>query len=195
MGAVYTPETRNWRFYNDTAAEVGDSQAMEAENTSPTLPDNTSIVRMRIQITDTGGKKGTKTFSLEYSENGGTWTALGSANHFDYADGQGTVGNDITTWDLTSSDQYGEWHEDAAGIDTVDASATLEQDWAIVPTGTVTADESYAFRTVESGTPTPVGSGYSEPSVTTAAAAADDTIAQASGIFRFIKSRLFGRVN
>jgi hypothetical protein len=195
LGAVYTPLQDHWHFYEDNNAEPVGGDAIGSEDTKGTLPDNTSNVRIRIQIDETGGKKGTKTYALEYRESGGSWTALGSGNHWDWADGQGTHGNNITTFVLTGSDELGEWFEQAGGIDTIEASVQHEDDFCVVPTGTVTASQDYEFRITHTGTPIPLQSGASYPIVTTAAAAGDDTIAQARSVARFVFSRVFGRVN
>jgi hypothetical protein len=169
MGAVFTPEQDHWRFYDDSVAEPGDAQALESEDTKPTLPDNTSNVRMRVQIDETGGKKGTQVTAIEYKESGGSWTALGSANHWDWADGAGVHADNITTFNLTGSDEYGEFYEQSAGSDTIGASIQHEMDICMVPTGTVTTGQDYEFRVLLGGTPAPLASGATYPILTTAA--------------------------
>ena len=101
----------------------------------------------------------------------------------------------IASYVLTGSDEFGEWYEQAAGTDTINANVQHELDVCVVPTGTVTASQDYEFRVSLTGTPVPLQSGASYPIVTTAAAAANEEIEQARSVSRFVFSRVHGRVN
>lgn len=188
-------EQSNWKWFSDDNAEPVGGDALAAENTEPTLPDNTSNIRLRVRIDETaGGGLNNVALTLEYNRSLG-WTSFGPSNDFDYADGAATEGNSVTTFLLTGTNDAGEYHESATNLFTWAANTEVEHDVCIVPTGSVSASTSYAFRCLIDGTVVPLASGKSNPAVTTAAAVTDEEIAQARSVSRFVQSRVFGRVN
>jgi len=188
-------EQSNWKWFSDSNAEPVGGDALAAENVEPTLPDNTSKIRLRIRIDETAGGSSNTTSSMEHSTDGSTWYSLGPSNDFDYADGLGTQGADTTTYLLTGTNAHGEYQESASNNAPFGPSNATETDFCIVPTGTVSASTSYQFRYSIAGTLVPLASGKSYAVLTTAAAAANEEIEQARSQFRFVFSRVHGRVN
>jgi hypothetical protein len=169
MGGTFTPLQRNWKWFDDDAAEP--TTQLADENVKPTLADNNSNIRLRLDITETGNKaKNNILLNLEYSTNDVDFTAFGAANHWDYADGQATEGNTVTSYKLTGPDTAGEYSESAGGSGTYDfiESTSCEFDICIIPTGNVSGDTTYYFRADISGTAVPLDSGETHPQVLTA---------------------------
>ena len=166
--AVPVYEQRNWKWFEDDAAEP--VQQLAAENVKPTLPDNTSIIRLRIDITETAGESGNVASSLEYSLNDADWVAFDAGNHWNYGDGQATEGNVTTTYKLTGTDAHGEYQESDSNNQTFGSSNSTETDWAIQPTANVSAETTYYFRMLISDVEVPLGGGEAHPQVLTAEA-------------------------
>ncbi|MBI3406941.1 MAG: hypothetical protein HY040_01110 [Planctomycetes bacterium] len=163
-----TPNGDNWRWYQDDAAEP--STALAGENTAPALSDNTSIVRLRLAWKCSGGTVAGATATLEYSTDDTNFTALGSGNAWNYANGQGTNGNTTTTFKTSTGTVHGVYAEDALQSDTGGSTnAVIEMDWAIKPTGTVAAGTLYYFRQKHGGTVITLGSGKTHAQITTEA--------------------------
>ena len=127
MGGSYVPEQRNWRFYENNAAEP--SVALAALNTKPTLADHTSIIRLRVVLNETGGKKGTNTYKIYVSTTGafsGEEVELSTSAAFNYANGLATEGDTVTSYlathDHANADALGEYHESGTGIETHEAN-------------------------------------------------------------------------
>jgi hypothetical protein len=167
-GAVFTPKQQNWRVYADGA---GPTAALANENVKPTLADS-GIIRIRISINETGGKASNNaTTILEYSLNQSDWFSLGAAAHWDHADGADADGSLISSRLLSDSGADGEYCESAISNVSYAASAITENDMAIVPTGNVSAETTYYFRTVIAGTAVPLNTSETYPQVLTAVAA------------------------
>jgi hypothetical protein len=176
-GSVFTPKQRNWRAFADVSGPfLGD--ALASENVKPTLADNTSILRFRVSIAETGGKFNNNAVTvLEYSINQTDWFSLGAAAHWDHADGADVDGEVISYRLLSDSDGKGRYCESAASTVSYPASTVTENDMAIVPTGNVSAETTYYFRTLIAGTAVPLDTAETYPQVLTAAGATAYTIA------------------
>jgi hypothetical protein len=170
-GAVFTPEQRNWQFYDDATPDTSKTQ-LANENTKPNLENDTDIIRMRFCIAETGGKLGNNVIpSLQYDTDSGfpSPQSFGSSQHWDYADGADTEGNMVDTLLLSDTDTANEYLESASQKVTVPANAAGEEfDFAIVPTANVSGDTTYYFRILLDATAVPLGSGETYPQVFTA---------------------------
>lgn len=146
--ATFTPRQKNWKFYENNAAEP--TVQVAAENT--TAPVNIgNIYRLRLQIHETGGKQGTNnSFKLQYSTDDTNFTDLGGANVWNYANGAGTNGNATTSYLLTSSNAHGKYIEDASQTQTVGASSYTEIDVAIQSVSAA-IHTTYYFRAILAG--------------------------------------------
>ena len=194
-GGSFIPWQDHWRWFSDDNAEPVVGDALAAEDTEPTLANNDDNIRLRVRIDEKGGKSGNnQPLTLEYNRGAG-WVALGSANEWDYADGQATEGNNVTTLLLTGTNDNGEYHESGTNQDTYTSNSEMEVDVCVVPTGTVQGSTRYEFRVLLDAVVVPLVLFRSHPAVTTAVAAADELVAQCRSIARRIASRLFGRVN
>ena len=168
---AFTPEQRNWQWWDDDAAEPTTSLA--SENAEPTLAD-TGIVRLRLDITETGGDTSSNTsISLEYSTDDSNWNAFGAAPaHWNYADGQATEGTTLTGIKLTGPTAQGEYHESGSNNSNYAAGTSTEIDIAIQQTASATSGQRYYFRAIISSSPVPLGSGDTHPFLTTYTAGA-----------------------
>ena len=167
-GAVYTPKQQNWHWYSDALAEPTAAQSLANENVKPTLPDNTSIIRLRVCINETGGKADNSVaIELQYSTNDVDFTAFGAANHWNYANGAGTEGNAVTTQLLTDATTKNEYCESGTNVVLIGASTTNELDIAIQPTVNVGASTTYYFRVIGDGTVIPLNTAKTHPQVLT----------------------------
>ena len=168
MGATFTPKQRNWKWFANDASEP--SSQLANEITKPTLTDDSEI-RLRLDITDTGGKAANNiVIDLEYSTNESSWDAFGAANHWDYADGLATEGNLVTTFKLTGPDTAGEYSESAGGSGGYDfgAGSSVEFDFCIQPTANVSPTTTYFFRAKIAGAEVPLDTSEAHPQVLTA---------------------------
>jgi hypothetical protein len=179
--ATFTPQTENWRFFSNSNAEPVGGDALEAENTAPTVAAG-DVMRLRWQIHETGNANGlNQTFSFEYLYNS-TWYAMsGGSAHFLPYDGLGTEGSVVTTLLLTSSTEKGEYCESNTNVDSVGKNDYHEFDlcFASIP-GNVVAGYNYEFRIKLDGTVVPVGGGSSAANVDMAAASVQVPITQAT---------------
>jgi len=167
--AVFTPLQRNWKWFEDDAAEP--TTQLADENVKPTLADNTSNIRLRIDLSETaGGSANNQTITLEYSTNDTDFTAFGAANHWDYADGLATEGNTVTSFKLTGTDTYAVYEEGGGANFTYAANNLAEWDVTLVPTANVSDNTTYYFRASLEGTEVPLDSGKTHPQVLTAEA-------------------------
>ena len=169
-GGTYTPKQQNWRWYADDGAEP--TAALANENTRPTL-DNENIIRLRVCIAETGGKADSSvTISVEYSTDDSTFIAFGAANHWNYANGQATEGNLVTTNKLTDATTKNEYCESGTNVVGIAASTTNELDIAIQPVaGNYSSNTTYYFRVLGDGTVIPLNTGETHPQVLTPAVA------------------------
>ena len=164
-GKTFTPQQFLWRWYADDGAEP--TTALANEVVRPTLT-NSNIIRLRLQITEMGGAAGSGAVTLQYSTDDVNFTAFGSSNHWNYANGQATEGNTIAANKLVGG--LGKYHESGTVSESWLASQALEMDFAAQQTGTASAGTIYYFRALIAGVIVPLGSGQSHPQVTTAAA-------------------------
>lgn len=167
------PFQENWIWYADDAAEPTTSLA--AENTAPTLADNTSIIRLRMSVKDSDGQS-SAAWTLKYSTDNSNFTAFGSGNAWNYANGQGTNGNATTTFKTSDGTEHGNYHEDGSGSEAITATKFKEVDFAIQPTATVATSTLYFFQVLIGGTVIATDTGKSHPQVTTAAPAGQPAI-------------------
>lgn len=168
-GAVFTPQSCNWRFYADGA---GPTSPLANENVKPTLANNTSIVRLRHNTYEAGGKAANNQGTIiEYSPDAGAnWYSLGAAAHWDWADGADANGGTVSSTLLTGSTASGKYIEDASQVVSYGASSYTESDFSVVPTANVLGTTDYLFRVLIGGSAIPLGSGKTYPQVRTAAA-------------------------
>ncbi len=170
-GAVYTPKQQNWKWFQNDSAESPTQLANE--NIKPTLPDNTSIIRLRVCIAETGGKADTNVaIAVQYDTDAGfpSPQSFGAApQHWNYANGLGTEGNVVANLLLTDTAVKNEFCESGANVVAIGASTTNELDIAVVPTASVSGSTTYYFRVVGDGTAIPLNTGETYPQVLTTA--------------------------
>ena len=144
MGKTFTPQQVAWQWYVNNAAEP--STALAAQVTKPTLADD-AIIRLRMNVAEIGDIAGSGIVTLEYSTNDVDFTAFGSGNHWNYADGLATEGNTITGYLITpTADVLGLYHESATISESFSKSSTIEMDVTIQQTANVSANTTYYFR-------------------------------------------------
>ena len=154
-----------WRWYADAdppSSPLGD------ENVKPTLADE-NIIRLRLQIEETGGTDGSGTMDIEYREGaGGTWTNVGAAAHWQMANGASTEGG-LLSISLTGSNFAQVYIETTSYSASVKKSKVNEFDLALQPVnGNYTPATDYYFRVNTVGADTVSGAEY--PVVTTPSA-------------------------
>ncbi len=153
-------ELGNWRWYKDDAVDPVDPLA--PENVAPTLTrdqmQRIDVLRLRVQIRETGGASDSGTIDVEYSTNGSDWVQVGAITNrslFFFGNGQATHGDTIDSQKLTGTDESGLYHENDTLSETVGANNTLEIDLALECNYAV-PNLTYQFRLTENGTPLPV---------------------------------------
>jgi len=146
MGDAFAPRLGDWQWYEDA---VGDpSTSLAAENTQPTLSSGAPIVRLRVEIVESGGKPSTASYwTLEYSTNASDWVSLGAANHWNWANGGGTDGNNVSGYLVADSGSLlGQYWESTTNTDALSSRAVLEADFAVQETANVQGNTVYYFR-------------------------------------------------
>lgn len=178
--AAFTPVQGNWRMMDDDAAEP--TVALANENVKPTLDNNNDIFRLRVRIYESAGDTGQNNgfWKIQHSTDESSWNDLDAANDFNYANGQATEDNNVTTNKLSDTTGKGVYRE-SAGQTTFDypAGGDYEWDYAIVPTGNVTGGQTYYFRVLNSAdgvSYTEIGAGASHPQVLTAEDLSDRSV-------------------
>jgi len=84
---------------------------------------------------------------LQYSTDLATWYDVGAAAHWNYANGQATSGDTLTTNKLSTGVTRGKYHESAELAEAWTAGSVQEVDFAIVPVeANVLRDILYYFR-------------------------------------------------
>lgn len=166
MGAGAAPQQQNWKWFQDDAAEP--STPLANENTAPTLGNNTSILRLRVSVSDVDGQT-SAAWSAEYSTDDSSFTAMGSGNAWNYANGQGANGSATTTFKTSDGTEHGNYHEDGSGSEGITSGKSKEVDFALLPTATVAPNTLYYFRVKIGGVAVTLASGKSHPQLTTAA--------------------------
>ncbi|HVM76695.1 MAG TPA: hypothetical protein VMU07_00905 [Candidatus Paceibacterota bacterium] len=194
----FTPQSRTWRWYNDAGDEKPTS-SMAAENVAPSGVSSSIPIKLRLNIVETGGTGADNVkFGLQYSTfsdfsaSVGTVTEIAnciSSSTWCYASVAGG-GNDNAVVSSTVLSTSGAC---AAGVGvgcgthntsavststfTQNASATTEYEFTIEGISTA-AGQTYFFRPVyeDNGTPVPLYSTSSYPSLVTAGAGLTFTV-------------------
>ena len=168
-GGSFVPKQQNWHWVKDDAAQPTAEWA--AEITTFTMSSNSLILRMRVTIIETGGK-GENNISLkfEYSTDDNNWNTPGASAAWNYADGQATEGNTLTTNWCTDTAGKGEYVETSGGAGTMDivASTSYEFDFAVTPGSSVAGSTLYYFRILINDAEVVLNSGETHPNCTTA---------------------------
>ena len=172
---TFTPNQRNWRWFADDGAEP--TSALANENTAPTLANNTSKSRLRINLAEVGGGTAADvTISIQYSTDNTNWYSMGSGNHWNYADGQATQGNTLSGLKLTDTNTKGQYVEANGGAATYDYAASTEVEWDIClqPAAGILSSQLYYFRALINSAEVPLASGETHPQITSAYIAPPD---------------------
>jgi len=159
----------NWRVFSDANAEPVVGDALADENAAPTLTSATPIVRVRADILNTGmGAVNLMNLAIQYSTDDVNFTAMGVGNHWNWADGKGTDGDNVTTLLLTDTDTKLIYCETGSQSPSVGANKKSEFDFALQPTANATAGTRYYFRLLYGGsTVISLGSGKTHPQIIT----------------------------
>ena len=165
--AAFVVEQVGWRWFEDG---TGGLTALAAEDVKPTLPgdENYGVIRLRVELEETGGSGDTNKIVLaQYSGDAGTtWAdmALDAGGpkdaHMVIADGADVAGNTITSRLLANTDTSGKYHETQVLVETLNANENLEVDFAMW-TRCVVPDKDYRFRLFWDGSAVPIKSGAS----------------------------------
>lgn len=170
MGAkTFTPDQRNWKWYANNAAEP--STQLANENVKPTLADS-AIIRLRVTLGETGDANGpNEAWSLQYDTNSGFSSpqSLGPSQHWDYANGAATEGDTITGHLTSDGTTLGLYFESGTFTNILSKSTLEESDFAIQPTGSVSAVTTYYFRVLIGGVAVPLFTAKTYPQVLTGA--------------------------
>jgi len=174
MGGSFIPLSRNWRWYEDNAAEPTVAYAAENTTYTGTLSGST-IFRLRWNWAESGGKsKNNATLDFEYSTDQVAWNTPGPTAAWDYANGLGTDDTTVAGSLLSDTTTLGDYVESAAATFSFGANSENEFDVAI-QTGTAHADGStYYFRAFIDATGVALGSGETYPQIIFTAAVANN---------------------
>ena len=175
--AGYTPETRNWRFYDDENNETP-TMPLANQNVAPVNIKFGDIQKLRITVADTRLHNGVnQKFRLQYS----TYSDFSQQVYFVtatstctnlwcYANGVDLDDDVISSLLLTDSAFAGRHNEAPTTTSTLDPSANnaFEFEYTIVHAG-ASANTTYFFRLydVNNGIPVVLDAGASYPSLTT----------------------------
>jgi hypothetical protein len=188
--AGYTPEQRNWRWYDDeTNANPSTPLSSAAENAAPSNVANGNIFKLRVTINETNGSSGVaQQFKLQYSQYSDfsqAWdirdvsgTSTCSVNSlFCYADGVDADGAAITSRVLTDSTANGRHNEGTTTVSTPVASTATEYEFTLKHAG-ARANTTYFFRLfdITDNHVVALGSGKSYPSLSTEGAVVTSTV-------------------
>lgn len=132
---------KNWRFYTDATPD-GSMTALANENVVPTLTqaqNENGTIRLRFQLQAVGQNFTSSTISMDYSQDGTNWLAIGAQspsneNLWVWAkNGAATSGNTIGTQLLTGTTVSGIYLENTNQSSAVNTSEIKEFDFAIQP--------------------------------------------------------------
>ncbi|PSK90111.1 PKD domain-containing protein [Taibaiella chishuiensis] len=152
---------KQYRWRNNDGSESA-ATWRAAVNTAVTITSSADILRLRIELANTGTAAATVTETLEYSANGGTtWTIMNTpaTNAFTYQTST-FVTNGAATTNQMGTGTAGTF---AAGriVSNPGTAATLadgartEYEWVITPTANIVPGTTYTFRsTGQQATPT-----------------------------------------
>jgi len=139
-----SPKQGNWRFYQNNAAEP--TIALAAENTMPTLV-NDSKLRLRVGCEDALMIINCA-WHIQYSTDNASWHNTGADAHWDWADGLGTEGSNITGALLTGSTWAGDYHESSGLYETILDTGIKEIDCCLQQTANASASTKYYFKII-----------------------------------------------
>jgi len=128
-----------WRWFNDVSAPVA-GDALAAEETAPTISQaqlENGIVRLRVQLHESGGGADTKALNVQYSEDDTNWQNIASASPagdtevfwLRWVNGASTAGATISSQLLTGTTASGTYVENTGNL-SVTASSMTEFDLA-----------------------------------------------------------------
>ena len=166
-GGSFVPEQWEWRMCKNDAVTPTTFYAAE-DNTTGVLDSNSDILRIRVDLRETGGVNGNITnVTIQYSTNDTDFTDLGSGNDWDWADGLGTHGNTCAAGGvLSGTNDPGYFYENGTSDNQLPKSDETENDFAITPTANVSTETKYYFRFVYNTT-TVIPANSSHPQITT----------------------------
>jgi hypothetical protein len=170
MGGGYTSLQHEWRCCKNDAVTPTTFYALE-DGTDGVLDTNTDILRVRVDLQETGGTDETLTdLKLQYSTNDTDFTDLGAGNHWNWADGLGTDGASLTSFILSGSADPGMFLETGTQDPVHVKRDDQEFDFAITPTANVSNSTKYYFRVVyATSTVMAVDGAHVHPQITTTA--------------------------
>lgn len=139
-GATHSVSVGQWRWYTDEATD-GAMVPLANENTAPTIQSwmiQDGILRLRLQLSETGGAGGSGAVSVQYSGGGAYQTlepqtpASGREGWwFRYANGKATDGGTVGSQLLSGSTVSGKYIETDGPTITVGANEKVECDVAV----------------------------------------------------------------
>ena len=138
---AFTPGIGHFRWYTDATPDAS-MTALAAEDGTPTLTGaqmQNAIVRMRVQLAETGGVGGSGALTMQYrSPSAAAWTNVEAQTFtsegawFRFANGAATAGGTIGSQLLTGTDTSGIYVEDSGTNITLGANETKEFDIAVL---------------------------------------------------------------
>jgi hypothetical protein len=155
----------HWRVYADDAAEP--TSPLANEDAAPTLTSATPICRIRMDITNTGSGVLAALFDIQYSTDDVNFVAMGSAHHWDYANGMATEGDTVAGLLISDTVVKRLYCESGTLSPSFQANSKNEFDFAVAPTANATAGTLYYFRFLHGGVAIALGAGASHPQITT----------------------------
>lgn len=142
-----------YRWFSNTNSEPVAGDALAAENTAITGVANGTVLRLRLQVQNDMSYSWVGSYvALRYREGTtGAWTNLGSSAHWNYANGLGSNGSQVTTTLLTSSTVKQHYVENSPSVASasVGTSAYTEWDFSVTPVwSNVAKGADYYFKLV-----------------------------------------------
>ena len=195
----YAPVSQTWRWYGDPNDETPTS-SLAAENTSPSNIANGQIIKLRLNIKETGGINGSDNlkFRIEFAQSSDFMVSPGfvaeagsgcaATSTWCYATSTGGNDNQIISTKVLSTSGacsgavgVGCGTHNTSGVSistsTQNAGATTEYEFTLVASGALTG-ESYFFRPINTadGSAVPLGATSSYPSLLTQGATLTFTV-------------------
>lgn len=176
---IFTPESRNWRWYADEENETP-TDAFKAENTRPTGIFKNEPIKLRVTVKETNVADGNnRKFKLQFS----TSTAFTTVNDvvetgncvasslWCYADGVDADNASIVTRLLTDSDTNGTHNESGTSATTFDhlKNKAVEYEFTMKATTDAVNNQTYYFRAFDNtaANSVPLAAGKTYPQLTT----------------------------
>jgi hypothetical protein len=172
MALKFIPNTYAFRWFADNRPEPIAADGLANTDVAPTLATNDNILRLRAMIYNSGTTGSTAVLTAQYSTDGSTFVAMGSSNHWNYANGQAVDGNTCAgpTFFVYGA-TFGKYHESASISETWVVGTRLEFDFALQATATVLGSQLYTFRFLIAGVAITPTVGKANPTLITAATA------------------------